>query len=194
MNAAKATNAQENIIGQARRLFLKHGIRRVSVQEICREAGVSKMTFYRAFKNKEDVAEKVLLNIITEGNQFYENIMAQAESFTDKMHQMLEWKRAMTKDFSEELLRDIYNLKDPKLKNLIETHQQESLLRFLDDLKKAQQAGELRQDLNLKFVMYMLNDIELKSRDEQFIAMFGDARTAGMALMDFFFHGILSNK
>ncbi|MEQ8688511.1 MAG: TetR/AcrR family transcriptional regulator, partial [Imperialibacter sp.] len=30
------------------------------LDEICQEAGVSKMTFYRLFVNKADVAEKVL--------------------------------------------------------------------------------------------------------------------------------------
>jgi AcrR family transcriptional regulator len=35
------------IASTAEKLFMKFGIRRVSVEEICREASVSKMTFYK---------------------------------------------------------------------------------------------------------------------------------------------------
>jgi len=35
------------IIDTSKKLFWKYGIKRVTIEEICREAGVSKMTFYK---------------------------------------------------------------------------------------------------------------------------------------------------
>ncbi|NOZ62096.1 MAG: TetR/AcrR family transcriptional regulator, partial [Calditrichaeota bacterium] len=47
----------------AQDLFFRYGIRRVTVEEICRTAGVSKMTFYKYFKNKIDLVKKLMEKI-----------------------------------------------------------------------------------------------------------------------------------
>ena len=52
------------LVKQARELFWKHGIKRITVEEICSEAGISKMTFYRNFKNKVEIAERVVTGIL----------------------------------------------------------------------------------------------------------------------------------
>ena len=44
------------LFSTAKNLFFKFGLRRVSVEEICIKASVSKMTFYRNFNNKEHIA------------------------------------------------------------------------------------------------------------------------------------------
>ena len=57
MTAQPDSSKSLDILNTARQLFWKHGIRRVSVEEVCREAGVSKMTFYRSFPNKIELAK-----------------------------------------------------------------------------------------------------------------------------------------
>ncbi|MDH5400751.1 MAG: TetR/AcrR family transcriptional regulator, partial [Cyclobacteriaceae bacterium] len=48
------------IFETAKELFWKYGIRRVTIEEICKEAGVSKMTFYKFFPNKVALANTIL--------------------------------------------------------------------------------------------------------------------------------------
>jgi AcrR family transcriptional regulator len=50
----------EDILNTGKTLFWKHGVRRVTIEEICREADVSKMTFYRFFPNKIELAKTLL--------------------------------------------------------------------------------------------------------------------------------------
>ena len=45
---------QEQIISAAKKLLGKYGYKRVSMDEIAREAGVTKKTVYSYFKNKEE--------------------------------------------------------------------------------------------------------------------------------------------
>ena len=47
----------------AKDLFWKFGIRKVSIEEICSKANVSKVTFYKYFENKIDLAIFILLVI-----------------------------------------------------------------------------------------------------------------------------------
>ena len=50
--ATKRSRKETQIVETAEDLFTNHGIRRVTVEEIWRRAGVSKMTFYKYFANK----------------------------------------------------------------------------------------------------------------------------------------------
>ena len=49
-----------NIAGKARDVFMKYGIRSVSMDDICRELGMSKKTLYQYFGNKSDLVRKML--------------------------------------------------------------------------------------------------------------------------------------
>lgn len=49
-----------NIADRARGVFMKYGIRSVSMDDICRELGMSKKTLYRYFGNKSDLVNRIL--------------------------------------------------------------------------------------------------------------------------------------
>lgn len=48
----KGSDSRETILAAAKNLFLKHRSKRVTAEEICEKAGISKMTFCRYFQNK----------------------------------------------------------------------------------------------------------------------------------------------
>jgi TetR/AcrR family transcriptional regulator, cholesterol catabolism regulator len=49
-----------NIADRARGVFMKYGIRSVSMDDICRELGMSKKTLYQYFGNKSDLVNNIL--------------------------------------------------------------------------------------------------------------------------------------
>ena len=51
---------RKKILDTAHELFWKHGLKRVSIEEICAVAGVSKMTFYKHFANKTALVKYIL--------------------------------------------------------------------------------------------------------------------------------------
>ena len=50
---------------------------------------MSKMTFYRYFKNKEEIAKIVLKNIIDESNKKFESIMESDNLFINKIENLI---------------------------------------------------------------------------------------------------------
>ena len=52
----------KSLLETGKKLFWKHGFRRVTIDEICHEAGVSKMTFYKWFDNKTGFAKTIFSN------------------------------------------------------------------------------------------------------------------------------------
>ena len=57
---AAAPKAAEKILGVARELFYREGIRAVGVDEIVRKAGVTKPSLYRSFPSKDELAASYL--------------------------------------------------------------------------------------------------------------------------------------
>jgi len=178
----------------AKTLFWKYGIARVTVEEICREAGVSKMTFYRNFKNKNEVAKQVLIFLAEKSLADYNQIMAQDIAFDDKVKQMLLMKAESSKDVSYEFLKDVYQNQDTSLQEILIKYRKKNLDRVMEDFAEAQKKGWIRQDLKLSFILYTLKDLQKKVLDEELIALYSNSTEMIMELTNFFFYGILPSK
>ena len=192
MPAAKKTSkGVQAITESAKALFWKHGIRRVTVEEIGKEAGVSKMTFVRNFSNKNEIARHVLTQVVERSTSRYEKIMNQDIAFPAKIVELVILEREESKGISQEFLKDIYETEDSTLQSLIEQYQEEGRQRIMRDMKKAQEKGWIRKDLKLSFLLYILNDLDKKARDEELLAMYEKPEDLIMELTNFFFYGIL---
>jgi len=184
----------QQIIDTAHDLFWHHGIRRVSVEEICQTAGVSKMTFYKYFKNKIDLALFILNKTFLEGVAKYKSIMAQNIPYSEKAKEMIQMKLEQTKDISQEMLKDWMQGSIPEVVELMERMKQENFKLLLDDMIAAQNKGEIRKDINPQFILYFLNKMIEIAGDEQMINMYDSTQSLTAELIKFFFYGILTKK
>ena len=67
MNIKKSTvTPRERLIQTASRLFHAHGVARVGINEVIREAGIARMTLYHHFPSKDELVLEVLRTRIRE--------------------------------------------------------------------------------------------------------------------------------
>jgi len=182
------------VVQSARSLFWKYGIKRVTVEEICKEAGVSKMTFYRNFSNKQDLAIEVLRQLSEEGIGKYRAIMGQDIPFAEKVKQSLILKYESAQDISVEFLKDVYQSGDKEILAFLENLRRERMREVMNDFQHAQEQGWIRQDLKLSFILHMLNKMHEHMMDEHLMGMYSDPRALIMDLSTFFFYGILPRE
>ena len=192
MEAQVSSKSQIILLKTAKNLFWKHGIRRVTVEEICKEAGVSKMTFYRNFKNKDELVEAIIEQLRSEGQESYDRIMSRKIPFNEKIEQLIQFKYERSKGISKEFLKDIYQSDNPEMLKLLENAQQKAQKTIIKDFKKAQKEGAIRADLKMEFIIYMLNDINNKIMDPQLHKIYPSGEKLIMELTRFFFYGILT--
>lgn len=191
----KKSSKYHQIIETARALFWKHGISRISVEEICQKADVSKMTFYRKFDNKTELAKTVLTNVFETSMQQYEHIMDQPQvPFQEKVAQVLILKFENSKEISQELIMDIYHNQEAELMDFINTWKKQSLDRFLSDMMHAQEKGWVRKDLKPAFILYFLNKAQEMVTDEHLLAMYDSSQQLIMEVTHFFFYGVSSRN
>ena len=183
-----------SIIDASRDLFMRYGIKRVTVEEICETAGASKMTFYKHFKNKHDLVLFILNNILEEGLKRYKRIMNRDVPYSEKAKEIIRLKLEATEDISKEMLKDFYDRSIPEVAELIQNTTQENLKLLLDDMTAAQKKGEIRQNIDPRFIIYMLGQMQKMAADETLLSMYGSTQAIASEIINFFFYGILPRK
>ncbi len=181
----------EQILTTARDLFMRFSIRRVTVEEICRETPVSKMTFYKFFRNKDKLVMEILKNMMDEGQGTFDRIMASEIPFHQKMVKFIELKLDFANRMSMEFYNDFLNY-SPEVHSYVMERAQKSIQIMIDGFTAAQQNGELRPDLDLNFLSLLFG--KMQNIAEELSEMFTDTEEFARQFMNFFMYGIIGEK
>lgn len=176
-----------------RRLFWKHGFKRVTVEEICKEAGVSKMTFYRFFPNKLELAKTVIDKVFADSLNEFRSIMESPAAPDEKLRAMIMMKVEGVHDISPEFMQDFYNNSDIGLTTFLVEKSAAVWLEMRNDFSMAQEKGIFRKDLNLDFFFLFSQKAMEIAKDEAFIRLFPTPEALILELTNFFIYGIKSH-
>lgn len=190
MNQETENTKYTDIVKTAHELFWKHGISRVTIEEVCRKANVSKMTFYKFFSNKNELGKKVIDDIMDENIQKYREIMNEDISFEQKVKKQLKAKFEGTREISPELVNDIYTNKKLGLHKYWQKRANEISMEVIKDYKQAQKKGFIRKDLKIEFIFYFSNKMSEFLSDPQLLGMYDRMQDLIMEIANIFFYGI----
>ena len=182
------------IVQTSKELFWKYGIKRVTIEEICNEAGVSKMTFYKHFKNKTEVVKVIIAMITQDAMEKYKSIMDRDIPFAEKISQSIQLKMESTAEMSHEFFDDYYLHAEPELRDFLQMKVQESLALIYNDYVEAQKNGEIRKDLKPEFIMFFLNKMMEMAEDKQLEKLYPNPQDLIMEITRFFFYGIMPRE
>jgi AcrR family transcriptional regulator len=190
----KQSEKFQAIADSAKSLFWKHGIRRVTIEEICQDAGVSKMTCYKYFSNKTAIAKYLIEDLFESGTKAYNEIYNSDIAYEKKVKKLLALKMSNAHEMSQELLDDIYKNQDEELYETIETIKNRMIGIYLDDIREAQKIGEIRNDVKPEFMLYFLNHLTEMLTDQRLISIYSNPEKMIEEVMTFFFYGIMPRK
>ncbi len=175
-------------------LFFRYGIRRISIKEICREAEISKMTFYKHFRNKDALAIYILNEFFNATHHKFEQILAQNTPFEQKIRQIDIRKRELTnvcgREFIDELLLD----KHSECGKFLIKKRKESNTLIKKLYTEAQKNGEIRSDIKIEFVMFMVEHFREIMLNETIKKLYPNTTDLINELFDFLFYGISNKK
>lgn len=177
----------------ATELFNAHGFRRITIDEICKTANISKMTFYKYFKNKIDIAKVVLDTIYSEGKLRYYEMLKQDIPFSEKIENILLISRTQTHAIGQSFFLDITDENSPLLSYFLEK-QKEIKKMTIDFCKNAQKAGLIRNDISIDVMMFMLNSQHEKLNHPDFVKFVPDVEDRCGMLASLFFYGFTGNS
>ncbi len=186
---------KEIIISTANELFLKHGFKKISVDEICKTACVSRKTYYTYFKNKEELVKQILDDISDFGFKLYDEVYAdETLTFAQKMEKGILAKTELSKKWSMEFFTDLMQMEDGDLLNYYNRIAEQSFKLMYDFMLSAQKKGELAPDLNIDYVMWLSQKQFEHINDPELLKMFSSIEDLTRQMSQVFVHGILSKK
>ncbi len=174
---------RDQLIQTGEVLFIKHGMRRVTVEDICRQAGVSKPTFYKYFENKAALAQRIVELWIEEALQRIDEIEDAEAPFPEKMKQILAVKQSIAARPGPEFLEDLIHL-DIDLSH--------ALRRVMHFLVECQQKGDIRADIRPEVLMAAFDLLNSMQYDRRIRDLYEDAETLAVDVFKLFHYGALS--
>lgn len=182
------------ILNSAKELFWKYGFKKVSIEEICKKANVSKMTFYRYYPNKFEAAKAVFDMVIDSSIVEFKSLMNSDMSAAEKMQKMLMMKFEGTNDISKEFLMDFYSNPELEISAYIQKRSSEVWVTFIEDFKKGQQEGWFRNDFKPEIMLIMSQKLMELINDPNVLRMYNNPQELVMEIASFFTYGISPHK
>ena len=178
------------LIEAGRKYFWKYGFRRVTIDEICKEADVSKMTFYRCFENKTDLAVTIFDEVVRVSIEKFNEIIKADITPSEKLQQILVMKMEGTDEISREFMLDFYSSSDTGLKDYVENATMMAWKEVIDGFRYAQEMGWFRKDFKPEFLFYLSQKLVPMATDEELLKLYDKPQDLIMEFANFFTYGI----
>ncbi|GGN54176.1 TetR/AcrR family transcriptional regulator [Oceanobacillus indicireducens] len=137
-----------NIIEAALSLFLEHGISKISVAGIAKEAGVSQVTIYNYFESKDNLIQEVFRYYIHQIWEEYVVLLNRDIPFPEKVKTIIFDKSLVANQINEEFFD--YFMKDYMKKDsyIMKFYTETALPRFLELFAEGKEQGYIDKSIS----------------------------------------------
>jgi len=183
-------NNQLKIQTAAEKLFNQFGFKKVTVEEICATAGVSKMTFYKYFANKNELIKHLWQIMINESWAKMDELELQNIAFAEKVKMIVKMKEEATSQMGSEYIRDYLNMV-PDLMDFYNQIFGEVMTRFMGIIRKAQERGEVRKSIRPEFFLAVINMMMELAKNEQLAAVYTNYTDFALEINNYLYYGLM---
>ncbi|MFC1871075.1 TetR/AcrR family transcriptional regulator [Chloroflexota bacterium] len=197
MNGFQRRREQKNerIRGAALDLFSAYGFKKTSISDIAEKAGVSKVTIYKYFGDKDSLVLDIVKSLFTAMMERYRSIIEEDLAFQDKLQQIIldkaEWGRYYKGDFLKTVISN-----DPEIRQYVDTMYKEEinplLLNFFEEGKRqGYVCSNLSQEAILLFSVILreglITRLDISSDTDQNVKLLSD-------IIHLYLYGVLGGK
>jgi AcrR family transcriptional regulator len=190
MNAITLNKKHNNILAAAKMLFWKYGFKRVSIEEICREAKVSKVTFYKFYPNKIELAKTIIDQIVDNSMKDLKHLVENAVSTHELLGTLIKAKKEGVHEISREFVSDFYTDNSLGLKEYLLLRINEVTNETIVGLKHLQERGLIRSDLNIPFFLYFAKKMDGFMDDPYLLSLFPNPEDLVMEITNLLTYGM----
>lgn len=181
------------IVRAGHALLLRHGIRKTRVEEVCADAAVSKRTFYRYFRDKDDLAIAVLAEIFEAGRARMEMLLGLECALEEKIWRILEVKAELAAETGAPFYRQALDGSTAPGRFVLQERRawDDRVRRFYLD---AQAHGQIRGDIDIDVLMVLLVRLRDLVSDLDVAGSAAGATRSAEALAKMLFYGIIPRE
>lgn len=186
---------KERIIQAALELFFRHGIRRVTMDDIAGHLSVSKKTIYSCFEDKNEIVKKACENYLSENRCILDQYASQSK---DAIHEIMLTMQKLNEMFSvlnPALFEDLQRF-HPQAWKLYQNFREKNIAATIEgNLKRGISEQLYRADINLKILVKLrIEEITMGMNPLVYPQPTFKVHDVQLALLDYFLHGIVTMK
>ncbi len=191
-----APDGRQRIVDAARAHFFSHGFRRVTMNDLAAELGISKKTLYVHFPDKMAVLEAVLADKFAGVQAKLEQVTREhAHDFPAALHELLANTQRELDEIKPPFVRDMRQ-KAPHVFKTVERRRSELIGHFFGKLfVEGQRAGMVRKDIPAKIMIeILLGTVQAIVNPAKVEELGMTPRSAFSAILDVVLEGVLTRK
>ncbi|MEP5613396.1 MAG: TetR/AcrR family transcriptional regulator [Cyclobacteriaceae bacterium] len=185
--------AKEKIIQDAEELFVQFGVRSVTMDDVAREASMSKKTLYQYFDNKDKLVSEVALHHLDKETQEFLEIEATAQDAIHELFLVTMCLRKHVFKMNPSLLFDMQkyhaeawghymNFKNTTVRGYIERN-----------ISRGIKEGYFRSEIDPKIISILrVEQVQLAFNNKIFPQKEFDFTNVQLQILDHFIHGLLT--
>jgi AcrR family transcriptional regulator len=186
---------KDKILAIAFEMFLKRGIRSVSMDDIAQEMAISKKTIYKWYENKDAIVFAAIENYLKNTEDHCNCFAQKSTNAIDELFQSMEMLRQMFGGIHPTVIYDIQKF-HPATWQLIENHKSQFLLeRIIDNMNRGIKEGLYRTDLDIEVISRLrLTQIGIVFNHETFPPTQFNQQRVQLACLEHYMLGIATLK
>lgn len=148
--SALADDRRKQILAAAERCFARHGFHQTSMQEVCREAGLSPGSVYRYFRSKDDI----IVAMVGENRQDTHIRFATAAANPDAIAGLLQLAEDVLTHINDPACGPLYfectaeAMRNPRVAEVVRRDDQEIVAGMVQLLRRGQETGQIDPSLD----------------------------------------------
>ena len=189
-------DGRQRIVDAARAHFFSHGFRRVTMNDLAAELGISKKTLYVHFPDKMAVLEAVLADKFAGVQAKLEQVTREhAHDFPAALHELLANTQRELDEIKPPFVRDMRQ-KAPHVFKTVERRRSALIGRFFGKLfVEGQRAGMVRKDIPAKIMIeILLGTVQAIVNPAKVEELGLTPRSAFSAVLDVVLEGVRTRK
>ena len=186
---------KEKIVAGAGDMFMKFGVRSVTMDDVARELGMSKKTLYQSFTNKDDLVLEVSKAHIEAEKIEFGSVEAESANALDELFRITKCVRKSMQSVNPSLLFDLQKY-HPTSWDLFLDFKYNFIRAMVErNVTKGIEEGYYRSEITPDLMAKLrMEQVQMAFDPKVFPPSEYDLVEVQMQVLDHFIHGLLSNK
>ncbi|MDI9363530.1 MAG: TetR/AcrR family transcriptional regulator [Flavobacterium sp.] len=184
---------KDRILEKAHELYMRYGIKSITMDEIAGHLGISKKTIYQSYKDKDELVSAVFNRLISSNKCACEGSRDKSDNAIHEQFLCSDVVQEMFNKMNPSILHEI-NRYHPKVYGELEKHKKEFVFEMIkNNLQRGIDEGLFRIEMKIDIVARLQLEVISLLHDTEFVYKYG-LSTIEKELKDFFLHGSITSK
>lgn len=188
-------DTRQRILEIATEQFARFGVRTVTMEDLARQAGISKKTIYQEFEDKKDLVKAVFAAILEEDQRKLSLILEQGDGVIEHLVQTSRMMRDRLTSINPLVIMEVQKY-FPEAWKLFESFKDQTIQKDLVNvLELGKKLGYFREEIDSRILAKVrLNQITTAFDAKNFSDPEYNVLEEQLVIIDHFLHGIFTDK